>query len=165
MGPLFVFGTAKKHMKSKALITVEQLIEPVMVALGYEFVGIEFSPQGRQSLLRIYIDSPTGISVDDCERVSRQVSAVLDVEDPIQSQYRLEVSSPGLDRPLFTLEQYRRFVGKTIKLRLVAPKQGRRNFSGMLKSVDNESVLVEQDGEDLVLPFGQIDKAHLVPEI
>lgn len=152
-------------MKSKALTTVEQLIEPVIVALGYEFVGVEYSPQGRQSLLRIYIDNPDGITVDDCERVSRQVSAVLDVEDPIQGQYRLEVSSPGLDRPLFTLEQFSRFVGKTVKLRLVAPKEGRRNFSGTLKQVDNESVMIEQDGEDLALPFGQIDKAHLVPEI
>lgn len=152
-------------MKSKALTTVEQLIEPVIVALGYEFVGVEYSPQGRQSLLRIYIDNPDGITVDDCERVSRQVSAVLDVEDPIQGQYRLEVSSPGLDRPLFTLEQFSRFVGKTVKLRLVAPKEGRRNFSGTLKQVDNESVMIEQDGEDLALPFGQIDKAHLVPEM
>lgn len=164
MGPLFVLGIVK-DMKSKALTTVEQLIEPVIAALGYEFVGVEYSPQGRQSLLRIYIDNPDGITVDDCERVSRQVSAVLDVEDPIQGQYRLEVSSPGLDRPLFTLEQFSRFVGKTVKLRLVAPKEGRRNFSGTLKQVDNESVMIEQDGEDLALPFGQIDKAHLVPEI
>lgn len=164
MGPLFVLGIVK-DMKSKALTTVEQLIEPVIAALGYEFVGVEYSPQGRQSLLRIYIDNPDGITVDDCERVSRQVSAVLDVEDPIQGQYRLEVSSPGLDRPLFTLEQFSRFVGKTVKLRLVAPKEGRRNFSGTLKQVDNESVMIEQDGEDLALPFGQIDKAHLVPEM
>lgn len=150
-------------MKSKALSTIEELIEPVIANLGYEFVGLEYVPQGRHSLLRIYIDNPAGITVDDCERVSHQVSGVLDVEDPIQSHYRLEVSSPGLDRPLFTLAQFQRFVGQVVQVRLVAPKEGRRNFLGLLKGVDNESVVIEQDGEELVFPFGQIHKAHLVP--
>jgi len=126
---------------------------------------VEYLPQGRRSLLRIYIDSPDGVTVDDCERVSHQVSGVLDVEDPIHGHYVLEVSSPGLDRLLFTAEHYRRFAGNRIKLRVSPPVDGRRNFSGILKGLhDDKVVLVHEEGE-WEIPLDHVDQARLVPEL
>ena len=119
---------------------VQELIEPVINSLGYECVGVEYLPQGRHSLLRIYIDKEDGIGVDDCETISHQVSGVLDVEDPIKGQYNLEVSSPGLDRPLFTLEHYVRFIGETVNVRLRSALHGRRKFTGKILSVDGEEI-------------------------
>lgn len=140
------------------------VIEPAVSALGYELVGIEYLPQGRHSLLRIYIDHEDGITVDDCERVSRQVSAALDVEDPIHGQYTLEVSSPGLDRPLFTAEHFRRFAGNEVQLRLHTPVEGRRKFKGLLRGVRDEKVVLEIDGVELLFPLEDIEKAQLVPQ-
>ena len=113
---------------SSKLEQLHALLAPVVEALGYQCWGVEFLSQGRHSLLRVYIDHSNGILVDDCEKVSRQLSGVLDVEDPISSDYTLEVSSPGLDRPLFTLEQYAANVGEQIKIKLRSPFEGRRNF-------------------------------------
>lgn len=141
-----------------------QLIEPVVEGLGYELLGIELQATARHALLRLYIDHGEGIRLADCERVSRQVSALLDVEDPIDVAYDLEVSSPGLDRPLFRARDFRRFAGRRARLRLSEPLDGRRNFSGVLLGLEGEDVRIEVDGEAVVLPLALIDKARLVPE-
>lgn len=143
---------------------VQALIEPGVSAMGYELLGVEYHSQGRHSVLRIYIDHPEGIGVEDCQAVSRQVSGVLDVEDPIHGQYNLEVSSPGLERPLFSLAHYERFVGEQVVIHLGAPLDGRRKFSGRLKAVEGEEVIVEQDGEEFVIPFANIEKGRLRPD-
>lgn len=140
---------------------IHRLLEPTVTALGLELWGIEHVGRGRQSLLRIYIDSDDGVDIDDCERVSRQVSAVLDVEDPIKGEYTLEVSSPGLDRPLFVPAHYRRFIGSEIKLRLRAPHEGRRKFKGLIDRVEEDQLELLVDGERFVLPFSMIEKASL----
>ena len=138
-------------------------IEAAVRGLGYELVGIEYHPQGRRSLLRVYIDTPDGVSVDDCERASRQISGALDVDDPISGHYVLEVSSPGLDRPLFTAEHFRRFVGNRVKLRINPPRDGRRNFSGVLLEMRDDAVVVVQDDEQVEIPLQQIERARLIP--
>ncbi len=143
---------------------LDALIAPVVEGLGYELVGIEYLPQGKHSLLRIYIDQEEGITLDDCEKVSRQISAVLDVEDPLSGHYNLEISSPGLERPLFVEEHYLRFAGSRVFVRTSFPLDGRRKFEGILKGVDGEDVVVEIGEEIFRLPLVQIDKAHLVPE-
>ncbi|MDP1707819.1 MAG: ribosome maturation factor RimP [Gammaproteobacteria bacterium] len=147
---------------------LQDIIAPVVTALGYELVGVVHVPQGRHSLLRVYIDcvgdDATGITLEDCERVSHQVSGVLDVEDPIKGQYALEVSSPGLERPLFSKEQFARFAGQRAKVRLHTPLNGRRNFTGMLAGVRDEQVVIVEDGVEFALPVGSIDKAQLAPD-
>jgi len=151
-------------MVRQASVKVRQLLEPVVEGLGYEFVGAEYLPQGKHSLLRLYIDHPeTGISVDDCERVSRQVSSVLDVEDPISGHYTLEVSSPGLDRPLFTPEQVGRYVGQEIKLLLSRPVNSRRKMTVELKGIKDNILSVALEGDEFEIDFDNIEKAHLVP--
>lgn len=140
-----------------------QLLQPVIEAMGYEFVGVEFLAQGRRSLLRVYIDAPNGVTVDDCEQVSYQVSGVLEVEDPLKGAYNLEVSSPGFDRPLFTLEQFRRFCGQRVQLRLGSLHEGRRRVSGELREVRDASVVVVEEGTEIEVPFELIEKARLVP--
>lgn len=147
----------------------EKLLQPIEAAvrgLGYELVGVEHLPQGRHSVLRVYIDTAAGVTVDDCERVSRQVSGVLDVEDLVRGHYVLEVSSPGLDRPLFTAEHFSRFAGQKVKLRLSLPLEGRRNFTGVLQGVRDGDVLVTvDDGEELRFALDNIEQARLVPEL
>ena len=125
-------------MGRQAPDNMQRPIESAVQGLGYELVGVEYLPQGRRSLLRVYIDTPGGVTVDDCERVSHQVSGVLDVEDPIRGQYVLEVSSPGLDRPLFTAEHFQRFAGSRVRLRTSPPLDGRRNFSGLIISSERD---------------------------
>ena len=148
----------------QASAKVLQLLEPIVEGLGYEFVGAEYLPQGKHSLLRVYIDNPeTGIGVDDCERVSRQVSSMLDVEDPIQGHYTLEVSSPGLDRPLFRPEHFERFVGHEIKLLLSTPVSGRRKMTAELQAIKDNVVTLVFEGESIEIDFDNIEKAHLVP--
>ena len=138
-------------------------IEAAVQGLGYELVGIEYHPQGRRSLLRVYIDTPDGVNVDDCERASRQISSALDVDDPIPGQYMLEVSSPGLDRPLFTAEHFQRFSGNRVKLRVSPPLDGRRNFSGVLVGMRDDAVVIVQDDEEVEVPLQHIEQARLVP--
>lgn len=140
------------------------IIEPAVSALGFELLGVEYMPQGRHSLLRIYIDHEDGITVDDCGDVSHQVSAVLDVEDPIRGEYTLEVSSPGLERPLFTLEHYVRFAEHLAEIRLHAPLHGRRKFKGRIQGVDGDEVILDVEGEEQRLAIGNIEKAHLIHE-
>jgi ribosome maturation factor RimP len=149
---------ANKHAALNALI------EPVITAMGFELWGIELLPQGKQSRLVVYIDSPAGITVDHCADVSRQVSGVLDVEDPIPGKYQLEVSSPGMDRPLFDLEQFARFKGHQVSLRLRAPFEGRRKFKGLLAGVENDEVLLQLDGEEYCFPIDGIEQARIVPQ-
>lgn len=139
------------------------IIQGPVSALGFELVGIEYI-RSRNPILRIYIDSENGITVDDCADVSRQVSAVLDVEDPITTTYSLEVSSPGMDRPLFTIEHYQRFIGEMITLSLRIAVANRRNWKGEIKAVDGEMITLIIDGKDEVFAFGNIQKANIVPK-
>lgn len=148
---------------SSKLEQLQALLAPVVEALGYECWGLEFISQGRHSLLRVYIDRPEGILIEDCETVSRQVSGVLDVEDPISGEYTLEVSSPGMDRPLFTLEQFARYVGEQVKIRLRIPFERRRNFQGVLRGVEEQDVVVLVDDHEYLLPVDSIDKANIIP--
>ncbi|PHM66868.1 hypothetical protein Xsto_00892 [Xenorhabdus stockiae] len=138
------------------------MISAPVEALGYELVGLEFI-RARVSTLRVYIDSEEGITVDDCADVSHQVSAVLDVEDPIPGLYNLEISSPGLDRPLFKAEHYQRFMGEEISLMLRMAMQNRRKWQGIIKAVDGEMITVTVDGKDEVFALSNIQKANLVP--
>lgn len=143
--------------------TLVQMLTPAVEALGFEMVGIEFVRAGKHSILRVFIDHEKGIDVDDCADVSHQVSAVLDVEDPISTEYNLEVSSPGMDRPLFTKAHYERFVGEIISIRLSVPMDNRRNFKGRLLSCENGQISVEVDGETFLIAIANIDKGNLVP--
>ncbi|CAA0080619.1 Ribosome maturation factor RimP [BD1-7 clade bacterium] len=141
---------------------IQELIESSVKALGYELWGVELVGQGRQQTLRIFIENPEGIGVDDCAAVSHQVSGILDVEDPIKSEYFLEVSSPGMDRPLFKLDHYQQFIGNGIRVKLRIPFDGRRKFSGQLVGVEGGDVVVRVDDEEYVLPVDSIEKANIV---
>ena len=140
-----------------------KLLEPTVERLGYELADLEVRLGGRNGLVRVFIDRPEGIGLDDCEKVSLAVSALLDVEDPLPGNYNLEVSSPGLDRKLTKVEHFHRFTGETVKVSLRFPKEGRRRFRGKLLSVDDENIVVEVDGESHSLALSMIDTARLVP--
>lgn len=142
---------------------LDALIAPVVTGLGYQLWGVEYASQGRHTSLRIFIDAEVGIGVDDCAAVSRQIGGVFDVEDPIAGEYTLEVSSPGMDRPLFTLAQYQQYVGHQVQVRLRTPFEGRRRFNGLLKGVEEEDVVIEVDKHEYLLPIDSIDKANVVP--
>jgi len=144
---------------------IQEIVEPVVESLGYELVGIEFLRQGKHGLLRVYIDTENGVTVDDCGKVSHQLSGVLDVEDVIKGQYRLEVSSPGLDRPLFKLAHFERFAGHQARLTLATPIEGQRKFKGVLQGVEDGKVIVNIGENELVLSISAIDKANLIAEI
>jgi len=144
---------------------IGDMLEPGIRSLGYELVGVEYQSGGRGGgLLRVYIDSVDGVTADDCQKVSYQVSGVLDVEDPIPGHYTLEVSSPGLDRLLFRPEDFERFAGQQVKLRASSPVDGRRNFKGRLVGMRDGQVVIEQDDVEVSLPYEQVDQARLVPE-
>ena len=133
--------------------------------LGYEVVDIEFRPHASNGLLRVYIDQKKGIQLEDCEAVSRQLSAMLDVEDPIPGHFTLEVSSPGLDRSLRKAEDFEQFAGEIVKIKMAMPNlEGQRNFTGKLLGLKEGEVLLEADGETHYLPLGGIDSARLVPQ-
>ncbi len=138
------------------------MLRPAVEETGKSLLGIEFVSAGNNSVLRLFIDHESGVDVDDCAEVSRQVSAILDVEDPISSEYNLEVSSPGLDRPLFELEHFQAVLGETINLKLSVPLNGRRKFKGQLVNIDNDTLIVVVDGLDYELVISNIDKANLV---
>lgn len=144
---------------------LERLFEPAVRALGYELVGVEHIVGKTRPLVRVYIDSETGITLHDCERVSRQLGGILDVEDPLRGAYTLEVSSPGLDRPLYHLEHYARFMGHRVRMELKQPMAGRRRFVGLVAAVEGDDVRITEDGRDYAIPFVMIHRARLVPEV
>lgn len=145
-----------------ALLT--ELIEPAVNGFGLDLWGVERLGQGRSVLLRVYIDGEAGVDIKDCERVSRQLSAIFDVEDPIAGGYTLEVSSPGLERPLFGIGQFDRFTGAEVALRTRGPVDGRRKFQGIIRRVDAASgrVCIATDDAEHDLSHADIEKAHLV---
>lgn len=145
------------------LSQLETTLTPAVSGLGYELLCLEFQGSGDNAVLRLYIDAADGIGVEDCARVSREVSALLDVEDPIAQGYRLEVSSPGLDRPLVTPAHFRQFIGQEAKVRLHASQQERRNFRGEILSCDNSQLQLRVDGEVFDLALNDIERARLVP--
>lgn len=139
------------------------MLESPVAAIGFELIGIEFVRAGKHSTLRVFIDSENGIEVDDCAQVSHQISAVLDVEDPISTEYNLEVSSPGMDRPLFKVAHYQQVVGQEINVKLQTPQDGRRNFKGRLLSCEALSFKMQVDKQEFELAFDNVLKANLVP--
>jgi ribosome maturation factor RimP len=140
------------------------MLEPTVERLGYELADLDVRVASQDGLIRLYIDKPDGIGLEDCETVSRAVSALLDVEDPIPGNYSLEVSSPGLDRKLTKAEHFQRFIGDTVKVKLRLPLDGRRRFRGVLVAQDDDSIVVEVDGQSYSLPLKTIDTARLVPD-
>ena len=140
------------------------LLEPSVERLGYELTDLEVRLGGKAGLVRVFIDKADGIGLDDCEAVSRAISALLDVEDPVPGNYNLEVSSPGLDRKLTKSEHFQRFMGEVVKVRMRFPVEGRRRFRGKLLSIDEKNIVVEVDGESHSLALATIDTARLVPD-
>jgi ribosome maturation factor RimP len=145
-------------------IELVSLLEPAIERLGFELSDLEAKLGGKGGVVRIFIDHPDGISLDDCEKVSRAMSALLDVEEPLPGQYSLEVSSPGLDRKLTKVDHFQRFAGETVKVQMRFPIAGRKRFRGTLVSSNDENIVVEVDGESHSLPMATIDTARLVPE-
>jgi len=143
--------------------TLVALLQPVISAMGYEMWGVEQLPDGRDSLLRVYIDHESGIRMEDCERVSKQVVGILDVEDPISGSYRLEISSPGLDRPLFTLDQFNRFKGAYAHVHLRQKFKQRRHIKGEINRIAEDAVTIISDGDEFIISAGLIEKANLLP--
>jgi len=139
------------------------MLQPAIEGLGYELSDLEVRLGGKNGVVRLFIDKPQGIGLDDCERVSLAVSALLDVEDPLPGNYNLEVSSPGLDRKLTKPEHFQRFKGETVKVQMRFPIAGRKRFRGTLVSSDSENIVVDVDGEAHALPIATIDTARLVP--
>lgn len=140
------------------------ILGPVIEDLGYELWHLELVGGGSDRVLRVYIDGPNGVELADCETVSQELSACLDVADPIQGEYSLEVSSPGLDRPLVTDEHFRRFIGYQANVRTYAPIAGRRRFEGVILGLEGDELRLDVAGEEFELPRSAIAKARLVPE-
>lgn len=150
---------------SQTTLELEALMSPAVQALGLELLGIEYAPSSHRSVLRLYIDvEGRHVTLDDCAAVSREVGALLDVDDPIQGNYVLEVSSPGFDRPLFKPEHFQRFLGQQAKIALHLPQDGRRRFTCRLVSVEGDLITVEQDGKEFRLAHDNIAKARLMPD-
>ncbi|WP_369743724.1 ribosome maturation factor RimP [Pseudidiomarina sp. PP-1MA] len=141
-----------------------EMLEPAVAALDFTLWGVEFVRAGKHSTLRVYIDHADGVSVDNCAAVSHQVSAILDVEDPISTEYFLEVSSPGMERPFFNASQYAGYLGETAAVELTVAQQGKRKFKGVIAAVDGDYVEFNVDGEALKVAQSSIKKAHLVPQ-
>ena len=145
----------------------EQLIaltEPLLGRLGYELVDLEYAPGRTRALLRVFIDKPQGVGIDDCEQVSHELSALLDVEDPVPMAYTLEVSSPGLDRVLRTRAHFERFVGERVWVELKVAREGRRRYTGRLEAVAEQDVELRVDGAIVRVPLTQIGRARLAPQ-
>ena len=148
---------------------ISALLAPTVESLGLELLGAEYLPSPGGAVLRLYIDVPAAeternVGIEDCEAVSREVSAQLDVEDPISGNYTLEVSSPGIDRPLFTAAQYARFAGQSAKVTLKLAQDGRRRLQGRIDKADDSTVVFDVDGQPFEVAFENIDKAKLVPD-
>jgi ribosome maturation factor RimP len=153
---------------------IAALLAPTVASLGLELLGAEYLPSPGGAMLRLYIDVPAGsagegeepraVTIEDCEAVSREVSAQLDVEDPISSHYTLEVSSPGIDRPLFGATQFARFLGESAKVTLRLPQDGRRRLQGVIARVEGENITFNVDGGEFTVRADNIEKARLVPD-
>lgn len=141
--------------------TLEKLIQTTVEGLGYQLWGYEYRPNSNNGLLRIYIDAEKGIVIDDCVLVSEQISALFDVEDPIPAAYTLEVSSPGIDRSLFTAEQYKPYIGEVVKIRTRIALNGRRNYKGKITDLTDTEVTLKIDKEYFAIPFDVIDRSRL----
>ena len=141
---------------------LSDLIEPVVTGMGYEYVGAEYLTYPKHKLLRVYIDSESGVVVEDCSRVSRQLSGVLDVEDPIAGSYQLEVSSPGVERPLFTLAHFERYKDSMVSVELTAPVEARRKLKGKLLGHADGNILIEEQQKLYAIPYEKVKKANLV---
>ena len=140
------------------------LIEPIIEGLGYECVGIDYNPHPKHGLLRIYIDSENGILVEDCSKVSHQISGVLDVEDPIQGNYHLEVSSPGAERPFYKISQFEQFIDSTVMVNLFKAIDGRKKITGVIVKVEDDIITLQESEQIYTVPFDAMSKARLVPE-
>ena len=140
------------------------LFEPVVTGMGYELIEIEYQPHSTNGVLRLYIDKESGVLVEDCSAGSRQISALIDVEDPISGHFNLEVSSPGLDRPLRRVEDFQRFSGEVVKVKTGMALEGQRNFKGLLRGIEDDQVIIECEDKEVRLPLTAIDKARLVPD-
>lgn len=147
-----------------SIAQLQELIGPTVIDMGFEFWGLEYQTPSGSALLRVFIESPNGISVEDCARVSRQLSLMMDVEDPIRSEYRLEVSSPGMSRPFFTLDQYARFTGFFVKVKLRFAFEGRKHFKGLLAAVENDELLIRDGEDEYCLPFELVEKGSMIPQ-
>ncbi len=161
---LFLWVTVREIWMKRAPDHLLTLIEPIVEGLGYECVGIEYHPHPKHGLLRIYIDKTDGILVEDCSRVSHQISGVLDVEDPIQGNYQLEVSSPGADRPFFYVHQFKQFRGSTVLVNLYQSLDGRKKITGVIEDVKDEVITLREADQIFEVPFSAMSKARLVPE-
>ena len=138
------------------------VIEPIIVGMGYDFWGLECQSGVKTAHVRIYIDRQEGVTLDDCSRVSQQLSAVLDVEDPIQVPYTLEISSPGINRPLFSAEQMKGVIGSKVKIKTLWAIEERKNFSGTLEEVGDENIMVNVEGSNFFsVPLNAIKNAKL----
>jgi ribosome maturation factor RimP len=144
--------------------SVENLIEPVLQEMGIELVDVEYLVDRGRWTLRVYIDKPGGVTVDDCAQVSGEIGVLIDVKDLAPRKYVLEVSSPGLNRPLRKQKDFDRAKGKKVKIRLKAPLEGRSNFAGYLVRIEHEMIYLDVDGHETVMPFQSIEKANLVYE-
>ena len=151
-----------KSTVNSSVALVTELIDTTIQVLGLDLWGVELLQQGKYSLLRIYIEREEGVTIEDCEKVSRQVSALLDVEDPIAGEYTLEVSSPGMDRPLFSIEHYSKYVGSEVDLKLRRPINGRRKFKGQIIKISGDIVGLLVEGSEYSLEFSDIEKASIV---
>lgn len=147
---------------SKRTEQLKELLAPVIEDLGFTLWGVQYL-QGRDAVLRLFIDNEQGITVDDCVRVSHEVSGILDVEDPIPGEYSLEVSSPGMDRPIFELAQFERYVGEDVQIKLLAPLAGKRKMTATLVAIDGDTLVVMLNGDTLRVPYSQVDRARLEP--
>ncbi|MSP52897.1 MAG: ribosome maturation factor RimP [Gammaproteobacteria bacterium] len=141
------------------------LLEPAVKAAEAQLWGVEYLPSGKHSILRVYVDKPEGVTVDDCAIASRQISALLDVEDPITGAYSLEVSSPGIDRPLFLPEHFAQLVGQKVQLQLLVAEKSKRKIQGIIESVQDNSILLKYEDTQLTIAFSNINKANLVVDI
>lgn len=152
---------------SKIDPALQERLSTLVSAMGYDLFGYEWLPQGRHSIFRLYIDSLGGITIDDCALVSQQVSAMLDAEDLIKQQYTLEVSSPGINRPLLERSHYERYCGRRVKIRLRLPIEKARQFQGVLQKVEGENIhlFLEELLKEIILPFSAIEKANLIEDI
>ena len=151
-------------MASRVAVLTD-LIEPVIIAMGYQLWGVEYLGQGKHSILRVYLEKEGGVFIEDCAQASSQISSLLDVEDPIKSEYTLEVSSPGMDRMLFSLEQFQEYAGYHVKLKLTENFEGQRNFTGQMKAVGNEEIVLIMGDEELILPYELIEKANIISQV